>query len=47
MKTKFVDITYDKAREMFYESDKKFFDNEAVIGDEIRSEDSATQVIPS
>ena len=41
MKTKFVDITYDKAREMFYDSDRKFFDGEAAIGDEIRSQDSS------
>jgi len=40
MKTKFIDITYDKAREMFYDSDNKFFDHEAAIGDEIRSQDN-------
>jgi len=28
IKTKSVDITYDQAREMFYEHDKKFFDQE-------------------
>ncbi|MGD0856115.1 MAG: hypothetical protein ABSA18_09970 [Dehalococcoidia bacterium] len=29
IKTKSVDITYDQARDMFYEHDKKFFDQEA------------------
>jgi len=42
MKSESVDITYDKAREMFYDSDRKFFDYEATIGDEIGSEESVT-----
>jgi hypothetical protein len=42
MKSESVDITYDKAREMFYNSDRKFFDQQATIGDEIRAEESVT-----
>ena len=42
MKSESVDITYDKAREMFYNSDRKFFDYEATIGDEIRTEEGVT-----
>lgn len=29
IKTKSVDITYDQARDMFYERDRRFFDQEA------------------
>jgi len=44
MKSKFVDITYEKAREMFYDSERKFFDQAETRGDEIRAEEG---VIPS
>ena len=44
MKSQSVDITYEKAREMFYDSDRKFFDQAETRGAEIRSNES---VIPS
>jgi hypothetical protein len=42
MKSQSVDITYEKAREMFYDSDRKFFDQQEAIGDEIRAENNTT-----
>ena len=41
IKTKSVEITYDQAREMFYESDRKFWDQGAAVGDQIRSQDNS------
>ena len=40
MKSQSVDITYEKAREMFYDSDRKFFDRAEAIGDEMRADDN-------
>jgi hypothetical protein len=40
MKSQFVDITYEKAREMFYDSDRKFFDQAETRGDEMRADDN-------
>ena len=40
MKSQSVDITYEKAREMFYDSDRKFFERAEVIGDEMRADDN-------
>jgi hypothetical protein len=42
MKSQSVDITYEKAREMFYDSDRKFFDQAETRGDEMRADDNKT-----
>jgi len=42
MNSKSVDIPYEKARGMFYDSDKKFFDQHEALGHEIRAEENAT-----
>jgi len=40
IRSKSIDIIYEKAREMFYEFDMKFFDQEAAVSDQIRSQDT-------